>query len=210
MAEDKTLVIAYIVRHGQTRFNVEGITQGHSDSELTEDGIRQAQLLNERFKGIHFDAVFSSDLLRAQATAKIITLERELPINTSELLRERKYGQFEGQHSRVFREGNKELLESLKTLSRSGRWTLKFADDIESDEEICNRLVSFLGETTPAHFGKTVLVVTHGGIMRAFLNYLKWGGSDELPSGAVQNTAYIKLLSDGTDFTIEHVDGVKR
>lgn len=210
MNENKAPITTYIVRHGETRFNVEGITQGHSDSELTEDGINQAKLLRHRFKDLHFDAVFSSDLSRAQKTAEIITFERELPISTTELLRERKFGQFEGKHAHLFREENKELLEKIATMSSLERWKLKFADDIESDEEICNRLVAFLKEVAVTHEGQTLLVVTHGGIMRAFLNYLEWGGSEEIPRGAVQNTAYIKLVSDFENFTIEHVDGLKQ
>lgn len=201
-------IIFYIVRHGETIFNVERITQGHSDSPLTEDGINQAKLLGERFRDVNFDAVFSSDSLRAQRTAEFIISNPNMSVNTTELLRERKYGKYEGKSSRLFIEENRSLLEKEKSATREERWKLKFADDIESNEEINNRFVTFLKQAARTHAGKTLLVVTHGGIMRAFLNYLEWGGGQDLPGGAVQNTAYIKLVFDGKNFNIEHVEGV--
>ena len=56
----------YIVRHGQTDWNVDRIVQGHKDSELTASGRAQAKDVAEKFKEIQFDHVFSSDLLRAR------------------------------------------------------------------------------------------------------------------------------------------------
>lgn len=198
----------YIVRHGETEYNVGGVVQGHSDSPLTENGIKQAQALRTTFKDVHFDTVFSSDLLRTQKTAEIIVLERKLIINTSKLLRERNYGRFDGGPAKAFREENKVMLEKIKTLSFEESRKVKFAPDVESDEEICNRLILFLREAAVTYTGKTLLVVAHAGIMRAFLLHLGWATVDELPGGSVKNTGYIKVRSDGVDFVIEKVEGV--
>src|SRR3989339_819938 len=78
----------YLVRHGETEWNVKKINQGQSESFLTEKGIEQAKETAERLKDIKFDAIFSSDLSRTQRTAEIIKLDRELIIQTSQLLRE--------------------------------------------------------------------------------------------------------------------------
>lgn len=200
----------YIVRHGETDYNINHITQGHTDSHLTENGINQAQKIAQIFKDIKFDIVFSSDLSRAQRTAEIITEDRGLTVNTSKLLRERSYGQYDGRPSSIFVGENREILDSLKTLPRLERRKIKFAPDIESDEEINNRMLTFLKELGREHSDKTILITTHGGIMRAFLNHLNWNGEEDLRSGAVKNTGYIKLRANGDDFTIEKAVGVEK
>lgn len=55
----------YLVRHGETKENREGVIQGQQDTELNEVGVAQAKLLSESLKDVEFSAVFSSDLRRA-------------------------------------------------------------------------------------------------------------------------------------------------
>lgn len=86
----------YIVRHGETELNVKGLLQGIQDSALTPLGEKQAKVLAIELRNVDFDLIFSSDLLRAKRTAEIIALERNLAVKTSELLRERQFGKFEG------------------------------------------------------------------------------------------------------------------
>lgn len=199
----------YIVRHGQTYYNARGVMQGHIDSPLTKKGVLQAEELATTFKDIPFDAVFSSDLYRAKRTAEIVVLDRQLLVNTSPLLRERSYGSFEGKKALVFQNVCKEALEKIAPLSKIEKRKYKVAHDVESNEEICNRLILFLSEMAATHGGKNVLVVSHGGIMRSFINYLEWLGDNELPAGGIENTGYIKVLSDGINFTIDEVRGLK-
>src|SRR3990167_4625255 len=86
----------YVVRHGESEWNVKGLIQGQSDSPLTQSGERQAFLLAKELKNIKFGAVFSSDLVRAKRTADMIALERSLAIQTSKALIERNFGKLEG------------------------------------------------------------------------------------------------------------------
>src|SRR3990172_8408752 len=86
----------YIVRHGETEWNIKGVMQGHSDSPLTKTGEKQAHQIAEELKEIHFDEIFSSDALRAKRTAEIIALERKMAVQAKTALRERNYGEFEG------------------------------------------------------------------------------------------------------------------
>lgn len=206
MASNSTI---YIVRHGETEHNINGIAQGHTDSPLTPDGIKQAEDLALIFKDINFDAVFSSDLYRAYRTAEIITSGKK-SIKKSELLRERNYGEYDGRPSKLFKEENIEMFELLKTLPRNEKRKVKFTPSIESDEEIINRLIAFIRETVKREEEKTLLVVTHGGIMRAFLNHLDWNGDVDLKAGAIKNTGYIKLTTDGSNFVIDTVVGVEK
>ena len=63
----------YIIRHGETAWNVEGRLQGQSDTELNENGVRLAKVTAEGLKNIPFDLGISSPLRRAKHTSTIFT-----------------------------------------------------------------------------------------------------------------------------------------
>ncbi|MCC6290825.1 histidine phosphatase family protein [Candidatus Nomurabacteria bacterium] len=207
--ENKDLCTLYIIRHGETEWNLKNIVQGHSDSELTEAGIIQVQEAAEELKEIHFDAVFSSDSPRTVRTAEIVRLDRELIIETSKLLRERNYGRFEGKPSFEFKEVLRKKLAERKEMSDEEHWDFRLADDIETDGELMTRFITQIREISVAYPGKTVLVVTHGGCIRNFLIRTGYFNRRDLPSGSFKNAGYVKVLSDGVDFFIQLVRGVE-
>ncbi|MFH1427854.1 MAG: histidine phosphatase family protein, partial [Patescibacteria group bacterium] len=200
---DQTYCTIYIVRHGQTDWNVKRLIQGESDIPINCAGKKQAEDLRSFFNGINIDAVFSSDLIRAKKTAEIITLNRKLTIKTTKLLRERRYGKFDGKTW----EETKEIFETWDKLDEKGRLTFRPAKDYETDEETIGRFITFLRETAAVYPGKTVLIVSHGSIMRIALNHLS---GENFLTGAISNSAYIKLKSDGVDFFIEDLVGIKK
>jgi probable phosphoglycerate mutase len=85
----------YLARHGQNKDNVEGILNGHRDEPLTEKGMEQVHEIANKIKevGLSFDFVYSSPLIRAYNTAKIIseTTASTKPIKEP-LLIERDFG----------------------------------------------------------------------------------------------------------------------
>ena len=78
----------YIVRHGQTNWNILGKTQGHGNSDLTEQGIVQARELAEDITKYPIDYIYSSDLGRAIQTAEILGEKLNLEVQKTEGLRE--------------------------------------------------------------------------------------------------------------------------
>ena len=198
----------YLVRHGETEWNTKGIMQGHKDSPLTKQGINQAKKAARLFKKIKFDEIFSSDLLRAQRTAEIIALERKMAVKTSKLLREGLFGRFQGKKVKEMREELKEQLEKREKLSREKRFKFRLTDGFETDEEIMSRFITFLREMAIAYPKKKILIITHGGVMKALLIHLGYAGYDELPPGSIENAGYIILECDGVDFFIKDVKGV--
>ena len=92
----KNYCTIYLVRHGETEWNEKKLIQGYSDIPLNKKGELQAKQLGQEFNNIYFDAVFSSDLLRAKNSAEIIILEKKLTVATTKVLRERFFGRFEG------------------------------------------------------------------------------------------------------------------
>ena len=183
----------YVVRHGQAQSNVDKIVAGVTDSPLTEEGAKQAEERKFDFSGIKFDAVFSSDLIRAKRTAEIISAERQLAVNTTKLLREVNFGDWEGRKESEVLIENQDLFDKLKTLSDKEKDEFKFNPGYENDNEVSARFITFIREIAVAFLGKQVLVGTHGSIMRAFLKHIGFGTYDELPAGCIINTGYFIL-----------------
>lgn len=209
---DMNYCTLYLVRHGETEWNVKKIIQGHKDSSLTENGINQAESLRKKVARINFAAVYSSDLLRAKRTAELIFLDKKIAIQTSKALRERCFGLFEGKSW----ESKSKELEILTKLLKDQKKLQEYSQThpqykkVETDEQIMGRFITFLREISVAYMNKKVLMVSSGGIMRVFLTHLGWGTREELTSGCVGNTAVVQIDCDGVDFFIRDVEGVKK
>lgn len=91
----------YLVRHGETLFNIQGKMQGWADSPLTENGINGAIQLGKNLKDFKFDALFTSDAKRAMDTGAYIIKENvhEIPAFTETGIREWGFGGLEGTES---------------------------------------------------------------------------------------------------------------
>lgn len=131
-------------------------------------------------------------------------------IQTSKLLRERNFGSFEGKHADVFRESHKEKLVERDSLSDEESWSFQFADDIETDEVLVQRFIAQLVKISTDYRNRTILVVSHGGPIRMFLAKTGYANKRELGTGSFQNAGHVKVLSNGTDFFIKEVSGIKR
>ncbi len=189
----------YIVRHGQTDWNVKGIMQGQKDSILTIVGEEQAKNVAEELKSVEFDAAFSSDLVRAKRTAEIIALDDKLAVQTTKLLRERAFGKLEGQPYEAIRSYEQLYL----ALNDREKISYRVDENSENDEEVVTRMIRFIRETAVIYPAKTVLVVSHGDIMHKFLIHLGFAKHSNLPVWGLGNTCYIKLETDGVDFFIK-------
>ena len=195
----------YLVRHVETANNVSRVIQGHQDSPLTENGIKQAEELGKKLKKIKFDLVFSSDILRAKRTAEIVAKEQNLEIEASEMLRERNWGELEGKTSEYY---NKTYREYVNSLSHEERFKKEIVRGFESDEKMMSRFITFLRETALANPGKNILIFSHGAILRTFLIHLGFGTYQNLRGGAVDNAGHIVVESDGVEFFIKETEGV--
>ncbi|MCD7735343.1 MAG: histidine phosphatase family protein, partial [Clostridiales bacterium] len=82
------MTTVYIVRHGEAEGNLYRRIHGQYDSSLTENGLRQVVALEERFRPIHLDAVYSSDLRRCRQTARALYEHKGLPLQLDTGLRE--------------------------------------------------------------------------------------------------------------------------
>lgn len=158
-----------LIRHGQSTANATGIWQGQRDYPLSEEGRRQARLAGLALSGEVLAAIYSSPLSRAVETAEIIAREIDLPTPVVPVagLAERAGGILEGKTWAEQEERNPELVKKFLSLPEEERWTLVGA---ETDEEVLVRFERSIDVIRTRHSeGGRVVVVSHGGAMRAFL-----------------------------------------
>jgi broad specificity phosphatase PhoE len=154
------VTIILLARHGESDWNVARRWQGHSDRPLTERGRAQAHALAERLGEIALDAVYASDLERARATAEIVARSQDLRVNLLPELREVDVGSWSGFTRDEARERFPD--DYRRWLEGGPGWR-----DGETYEEMSDRIVRAVGRIISMHPHGRVLVVSHGGPIRA-------------------------------------------
>ncbi|WP_018976420.1 histidine phosphatase family protein [Saccharibacillus kuerlensis] len=144
-----------LIRHGLTDWNAAGRIQGRSDIPLNDEGRKQAGRLAERLaeESQQWDFVISSNLLRAEETAKIIADKLNLPLLEADArLTERGFGQVEG-------------LTLAEREERFGAdWNMRDLGQ-EKLEALEERMLAFMADLEIKYPDRNVLVVTHGGLL---------------------------------------------
>ncbi len=145
----------YVVRHGQTDWNIQGVIQGLSDIELNDVGIQQANIVAEGLKDINFEAIYVSPLKRTVSTANSINKYHNLEIITDNRIIERCFGNFEGTRN-LFNDTKYEYWDYDKNLD---------INNVESISTLFERVYSFLHDLSTKYQNQdcNILVVTHGG-----------------------------------------------
>jgi len=192
----------WLVRHGETDWNRRGLIQGDSDIPLNGLGIRQAQALEKRIGDEVFDAVYASDLLRAQKTAQITFPEADIIFDAR--LREINLGDFEGRVWADIPEGERSQI----AVWLMGPYDQKVPGG-ESSDDLQVRVSSWL-KSLPEK-GR-VIAFAHGGtiaaILQVFTGRPQPRGWDE-PGGwgfRLKNTSISKLHMSETFTSLEVVN----
>lgn len=155
----------YIIRHGQTDFNKQGIVQGSGiDSDLNETGIQQALGFYEHYRDVTFSRAFVSALKRTHQTVAPFT-NSGLEVEILEELNEINWGIMEGVHPTP--ENNEKFLETLNAW-RNG--LLDYAvENGETPNAMLARQKLGLEKVISQLNGNPVLICMHGRAMRSFL-----------------------------------------
>ncbi|XP_068636969.1 phosphoglycerate mutase-like protein 4 [Aristolochia californica] len=184
-----------VVRHGETMWNACGKIQGHLDIELNDIGRQQAAAVADRLsKEFSVSAIYSSDLKRAYDTAQIIAKSCGLPeVKKDARLRERNLGDLQGL---VFREASKLNPKAYQAFV-SPKTDQEVPGGGESLDQLYDRATSGLEEIAANHKGEQIVVVTHGGTLRALYERAGHSAPKGSSQGKVLNTSLnIFHLSD--------------
>jgi probable phosphoglycerate mutase len=149
-----------VIRHGETAWNAEHRIQGRLDVPLSTTGIWQTGRLAQRLAGETIDAVYASDLARAWMTGAPLADAHGLAMIPEPRLRERAFGIFEGRTLDEIAAEHPDQLAAWR--ARDVRWRMPGG---ESGTEFIARVLDAVQEITAAHRGRTVALVTHGGVL---------------------------------------------
>lgn len=174
----------YIVRHGQTNWNILGKTQGHGNSDLTAKGIEQATELAESIVNYPIDYIYSSDLGRAVQTAQILGDKLNIKVEETEALREMGFGEWEGL-----------LIDEIKTNYANVYTTWRNEPHLaqipggETLHLIKDRVDSFIQSLNEKYDNKHILLVTHSVTVRVMLLAFLNSGMENIYRIKQDNTA---------------------
>ncbi|WP_291425093.1 histidine phosphatase family protein [Deinococcus sp.] len=182
----------WVVRHGESTWNVAGRYQGQTDVPLSPMGVLQASALAERLTAQGFAAVYSSDLQRASQTARIVAerLAGRAEVQLDPELREINVGELSGLVVEDIKARYPKYLSAL----RADPWATRRPGG-ESMQDLFERCGAAFYELRARHPGERVMVFTHGGVVRVAVG-LALGG---VPANAwsrlsVTNTSITRVL----------------
>lgn len=183
----------YLVRHGETEWNRTGRMQGHLGVPLNAEGRHQATLLAGRLRNVEFSAIYSSDLARAAETARIIADGRDLAITADSDLREFSGGEWEGLTLEEIETRHPGLLAERIEAGGNMGWS---APGGESAIDALQRVRRFSTRANAKlDAGENILVVAHGGTLRALVVCLLDLADTDFWKFHVDNTA-LAIVSD--------------
>ena len=166
----------YFVRHGETTDASQKISQTQSSS-LSTQGRKQAKLLASRLVDVKIDVIYSSPMTRAQETTEIINKKLKLPVEFMDNDKELKRATALEGLSR-----DSEIHKKVRELALENRHNPDWKyEDSESVREIWDRSGKAIDHLIKEHLNDTVLVVSHGNFIRAFLARVLFG--DEINIG---------------------------
>ena len=202
-----------LIRHGQSEWNKLNLFTGFKNIELSEQGIDEANKAGQNFKNLNikFDIVFTSELKRAQETAKIILknldqwdhLYGEGKIIKDIKLNERDYGDLTG-------------LNKKETADKFGeeqvhKWRRGYSDQPpngESLEDVVKRVKIYFEESiNPAiqsDDNNNILIAAHGNSLRALLIVMNIYDSNNINSVELSTGVPIHVILENNKFTIKN------
>lgn len=191
-----------LIRHGKTSWNGNWKIQGHSDIELSPEGIAEAELLAANFPLPTIDAIYSSDLKRAKSTAEILAKRFKLQVNTTPAFREANFGDWEG----------KTLAEMQKIDPVNCENFFRNPENLhiknaENFSHVQQRAMYAIKKITAAHRNENIVIVAHGAINRTILCSILEMPLKKMWTLSQFNTAVNIIRFEDEIFTIDLING---
>lgn len=191
-----------LIRHGKTSWNGNWRIQGHSNIELSPEGIAEAELLAANFPLQKVEAIYSSDLQRAKSTAEILAKRFNLPVHTTPELRETNFGDWEG---KTLAEMEKIDPVNCENFFRNPE-ELKI-NNAESFSHVQERAMNAIKKIIAAHQTGNIIVVAHGAINRTVLCSILEIPLKKMWALSQFNTAVNIIRFEDEVFTVDLING---
>lgn len=186
----------YLIRHGETNSNVQGLLHGVTDVPLNPKGREQAQLIARRLSELrHLNRIVASPLQRAYHTAQAIAAATSLPLEVHDGLKEMNFGDAEGEPFEKVGERFPEIsYRFLDPADLEARYP-----NGESRREFFARVETTIDEIATRYLGEDIVVVSHGGFIAAALTLLLNENPNNWRDRPITNTSltHIELATDG-------------
>lgn len=188
----------YLIRHGETEYNRQGIIQGSGiDSDLNENGLQQARAFYEHYKNHFFDKIYISELKRTWQTVQLFAQEG-VPVEKHAGLNEISWGKYEGtQMTKVPQPHYLDLVQRWK----KGETSLSIGGG-ESPEDVARRQQKVLDVIFSRPEEKRILICMHGRAMRVFLCLLFGKPISQMDEFHHSNTSLYHLVFNSDDGSI--------
>ena len=187
-----------IIRHGETDWNVEKRIQGHTDIPLNDTGRAQAQAMAGTAAQQRFDAIYSSDLMRARETAAVLAQREAHEVKLLAQLRERHYGIFQG----LTAAQGAELYPAAYA-----RYLARDPDDrLETGESLSGfaaRVVAGIDWLVRHHGGQRLAVVCHSGVLDVVYRRATGRPLDRPRDFTIPNCAFNWFHCDAEDWQLD-------
>ncbi len=192
----------YIIRHGETDYNLVRRIQGWLDVPLNDTGHKQAKEAAKKLASHKVHALYSSDLVRAKETANYVSETLSIEIKHTPALRETDMGIFAGWAWEKEPDEEKDKLWEEFEHARDNHILDWNAHQGETIGEMLERISGFLSELPTRHPDESVVIVTHGGTINRILEFY---GLKESTEGfrAVGNGSIFVLTKDGSTYTLD-------
>jgi len=172
----KKYITVYLLRHGETAMNKKGITQGARATRLTSLGLKQARNAANLLKKRALTAVYSSPIFRTMQTARIVCKHYPHKIIKLPAFGERNYGILVGRTGKQIMK----LIPDIKEQWKRDGMDWKPCKNSESIRDAYRRAVAGFNHLVKKHkIGDSVLVVTHGGMIKCLLLYFTKKGPEK-------------------------------
>lgn len=181
-------MIIYMMRHGETDWNVQHLFQGRTDIPLNENGRKVAELTRDGMKDIHFDVAFCSPLCRAKETAQIILEGRDIPLIEDERIIEMGFGEYEAT----------KMHQENKNLQLFFMHPEEYHEEkgVETFEAVLERASDFLNDlmSNQKYQNSTILVATHGAMIRGLMCAFKENPIKDFWQGGVHKNCGMTIV----------------
>lgn len=180
----------YLVRHGETLANRQGILQGWSNNPLDDTGRKQAAALVTRASRVPLDAIYTSDLIRTRETAAPLAEARGLEPTVLPGLREISFGKWDGHHLKEIQEKDPDTLRNI--FLKPGQVDLEAEEDLAASQE--RAWETFTGLAEGMDPDGTILCVSHGGLIRLLVCRILGFSIDNMWRMSLANTAFVQVV----------------